>query len=273
MSEPVLPLLTEVEALHASGSAPSVRIVDLSALKVHRQYHIPGAVYLDYAAINAIAKPVMGLLPDSKQLEKVFSAAGIGPDTHVVAYDEEGGGKAARLLWTLEYAGHENFSLLNGGLHAWANAGLPLESGIVETEPASFCVKQDDSPVADCEFIRSHLDSPGFALLDARSPQEFSGEKKYSVHGGHIPGAVNFDWINVIDQQNAMRLKPADQLQSELDRIGLDKSKQIVNYCHTHHRSSLTYFVLKWLGYSDIKGYPGSWSDWGNRDDTPIETT
>jgi thiosulfate/3-mercaptopyruvate sulfurtransferase len=108
-------------------------------------------------------------------------------------------------------------------------------------------------------------------LVDARSPPEYSGEKRLAQRGGHIPGAVNFDWINAMDMQNNLRLKPAEVLSQSLAGLGVTQDKEVIVYCQTHHRSAHTYIVLKSLGYTKIKGYPGSWSEWGNQGDTPIE--
>lgn len=108
-------------------------------------------------------------------------------------------------------------------------------------------------------------------LADTRSPLEYSGQKRLAERGGHIPGAVNFDGINAMDPQNNLRLKPADVLQQPLAGLGITQDKEAIVYCQTHHRSAHTYMVLKSLGFTKIKGYPGSWSEWGNQRDTPIE--
>ena len=121
-------LLAEPDDLENSLAYDNFLIVDLGKPDTYARLHVPGAVHLDYAAIVAGSKPVAGLVPDDDTLESVLSATGIGNDTHVVAYDDEGGGRAARLLWTLAVAGHPHASLLNGGLHAWANEGHPLDN-------------------------------------------------------------------------------------------------------------------------------------------------
>ena len=133
------PLLIEPETLEKSLGSDNLLIVDLSKADTYRKLHVPGAVHLEYPQIIAARKPVMGLVPDDASLAAVFSAIGIGDETHVVAYDDEGGGRAARLLWTLEVAGHTRFSLLNGGLHAWANEGHPIDDAPVTATPGTFC--------------------------------------------------------------------------------------------------------------------------------------
>jgi len=108
-------------------------------------------------------------------------------------------------------------------------------------------------------------------LLDARSLDEYSGEKKFAARGGHIPGAIHYDWMEIMDSSRNGRLKNSKELAATLAHHGFSADKHITCYCHTHHRSALSFIMLKSLGYTDISGYPGSWSDWGNADDTPIE--
>lgn len=270
MKRPELPLILEPDALEPLLDESDLLVVDLTKPATYAQYHIPGAAYLDYGQIVATRSPAMGLLPETGALESCFSALGIDDSIHVVAYDDEGGGKAGRLLWTLEAMGHNRFSLLNGGLHAWANEGHGLTQAATTVTPRQFRARPTDTPVADADYIKQHLGATGFALLDARSPEEYKGVKRYAERAGHIPGAVNMDWLLALDQRRNLRLKPAAELRTMLDDLGIRADQQVITYCQTHHRSSLTYIMLKSLGFPRVKGYPGSWSDWGNRADTPI---
>lgn len=271
MTTPAFPLVIEPEELEQQLDAPDLLIVDLCKPDTYAKVHVPGAIHLGYAQLVAMRKPVMGLLPDVDALSQLFSHIGLKANTHVVAYDEEGGGAAARLLWTLDAIGHEKASLLNGGLHAWLKEGHPVDDAPVQPEPSKYKAHIDETPVADQNFILNHLNDDNVILLDSRSPEEFRGERKFAERAGRIPGAVNLDWFNVMNKENNMRLKPEAELRALMTERGLSEDKTIVTYCQSHHRSALTYFVLKVLGYSKIKGYPGSWSDWGNSQDTPIE--
>jgi thiosulfate/3-mercaptopyruvate sulfurtransferase len=273
MSIDNLPLLIEPSALEPLLGGDGLRVVSLCKDNTYSQLHIPGSSHLAYTAITASRGVTRGLLPEPAHLQAVLAAHGIGNDSWVVAYDDEGGGNASRLLWTLQALGHGRFSLLNGGLHAWANERHPLSREPVQPAPAAFSARPDPAPIADADYLMQRLESDDLALWDARSLNEYRGISRFARFAGHIPGAVNLDWFEVMDQENNLRLKPAQQLKDTLTQLGLTPDKQIVTYCQTHHRSSLAWLVLKYLGYPQARGYPGSWSDWGNRSDTPKATT
>jgi len=265
-----LPLVLEPKQLEERLHDESLIIIDLCKPDNYAQAHIPGALYIDYKQIIAANPPVMGLLPSEESLRNLTSQIGLTNDKTVVAYDDEGGGKAARFLWTLHAMGFHNCALLNGGIHAWANENHPLEKDVREATPSQYQVSINPEPIADQAYILQNLESDSVALIDARSAPEYQGLKKFAARAGHIPGAINLDWISFIDQNNNARLKPEAELRSLLEDLGLTPDKTIVTYCQSHHRSALSYWVLKYLGYAHAKGYPGSWSDWGNSPDTPI---
>ncbi len=270
-----LPLILDAEQLQAQlgaqSAAGNIVVLDLSQPTSYLQQHIPGAYFLDYSWITKAQNPVMGLLPDVEELNRVLSAFGITTDTHIVAYDDEGGGRACRLLWTLDTLGHQHYSLLNGGLQNWASKNLPLNNDIIWPTPASYSGTLDSSPIAEKQFILDSLNDDSTMVLDCRSPMEYSGTKVFAARGGHIPGAVNMNWMDLIDTENQLCLKPINEIEKILQSKGVTKDKTIITHCQTHHRSSHSYIVLKSLGYEKIKGYPGSWSDWGNDPSTPIE--
>lgn len=273
MSQSVPPVI-QAEELNARLDSPDLVIVDLSGDVAYEREHIPGAVNVDAASISASRPPVMGLLPPAQALATVLSAAGIQPDSWVVAYDSENGLKAARFAWTLDAIGHARVSLLDGGLGAWLDAGLPTDDEPTEpTEPApgSYPAQYRDEHVADKDYILSRLGAPDLAILDARTPGEYGGTDRRALRAGHIPGAVNIDWSRALRGNGDPRLLPAEQLRALYQAHGVTPDKEVIVHCQTHQRSSHTYFALKSLGFQRIKGYPGSWSDWGNDPDTPVE--
>lgn len=268
-----LPLLVQPEQLRERLDDPELLIVDLSDEATYQQRHIPGAVHLTYAWLVRKTPPALGLLPDPESLSAVLSEIGLAPGRHVVAYDNEGNGRASRLLWTLDVCGHHHWSLLDGGSHAWFNEGHPGESGTNTPAATHFPVELPPQPpaLADRDWILRHLDDAGVALLDARSPAEFDGTDVRAARGGHIPGAVNLEWTRVLDRERNLRLLPPETLRAMLAERGIEPEREVVTHCQTHHRSALTYVVLRILGFPRVRGYAGSWSEWGNDPDTPVE--
>ena len=265
-----LPLIIEPEQLEEQLGTPEILIVDLCKSEVYTRSHIPGAVHLEYGYLVAPQPPAMGCLPGEAQLTQVLSALGLSNRTSVVAYDDEGGGRAARFLWTLDAVGHSQGSLLNGGLHAWMAENRPLDNEVVTPIQTQYQVTINDDAIADKAYILRHLDDASVQLLDTRSPAEYHGQQQRAARAGHIPGAVNFDWVNAMDPARNPRLRAQDELKSALASLGVVPEKEIVTYCHTHHRSAHTYITLKSLGYEHVRGYPGSWSEWGNSPELPI---
>lgn len=272
MSEPLLPLVAEPYDLENNLDADEIVVVDLSRAPVYTRNHIPGAVHLDFSNITANRPPVMGLLPSETDLSNLLSSIGVSADCHVVAYDDEGGSKACRLLWTLDVAGHKHFSLLDGGLQAWINENHPVSSQAEEISETEYTVKYSNTKATtDKKYILSHLDKQSVTLVDARTPGEYEGTDKRAHRGGHIPGAINLEWARAIDHQRNLRLKSKSELLSLYAGKGITPDNEIITYCQTHTRSAHSYIVLKYLGYPRVKGYPGSWSEWGNDPETPIE--
>lgn len=265
-----LPLIVEPDRLAQSLDAEHLLVVDLCSPQTFAR--VPGAVHLDYARIISARPPAGGLLPDADQLSAVLSSIGMTPDHHVVAYDDEGGGKAGRLIWTLDMLGHQAASLLNGGIHAWANEGHPLADAWAAVVPSRYVAEIRGDVAANKDYILAHIGDSDVLFLDTRTPEEYRGINVRAARGGHIPGAVNFNWVEAMDKERNLRLKPAAELRVLLEGLGAVPDKEVIAYCQTHHRSSHTYVVLKSLGFPRIKGYPGAWSEWGNLTDTPIET-
>lgn len=268
----LLPLIVEPERLAEHLDAPELLIVDVPLkAESHQQGHVPGAVYLDHRRLLRGEGDVPNELPSEEALSRLFSDLGLTRDTHVVAYDDEGGGWAGRLLWTLELLDHTRYSYLNGGIHAWRAAGQPVSTESRTPTPSDYEAEilQPEAAI-DRHEIAERLGEPGFAVWDARSREEYLGTKGDNKRLGHIPGAVNLDWTDAMDKERQLRIRDYAELITELEALGLTPDMEIATHCQSHHRSGFTWLVGKALGFN-MRGYAGSWKEWGNRDDTPIE--
>lgn len=273
MSTASIPRLLEPEQLQALLGEPELLVVHLSNTENYSAGHIEGAVYLEPISLLSGEEPAIGRLPDADRLSRIFSALGLTPDKHVVACDNDGGGWAGRLIWTLDVLGHEHWSYLNGGILAWQQAGLPTVTKATIAERSDYEAVIHTEPIAEIEDILPRLKQPDFTVWDARSREEYEGQKTVGRSGrlGHIPGAVHLEWLDLMQHDNAKRLLPEKEMRERLASLGIDDKHDIVTHCYAHHRSSLTYLAGRLLGLN-IRGYHGSWSEWGNRDDTPVET-
>ena len=269
---PTYSLLIEPEELQSFLGDENLLIIDQGKLETFLDAHIPGAVHLDFKDLQFGQKPTPGALPDLAKLSHVFSNLGLTPEKHVIAYDDEGGGWAGRLIWVLDMIGHSNYSYLNGGIHAWLQAGLSTEQGQQESIKSDYSVStlNHDFQLSK-EQIIDRIGRDDFAIWDARSNKEYTGEKVNSARGGHIPGAVNYEWTLGMDAERGLRINDLAEFDALLNSLGLTKDKEIATHCQTHHRSGFTYLVGKILG-RNMKAYAGSWAEWGNDEQAPITT-
>lgn len=270
----LLPLIVEPEQLAEHLDTPSLMVIDVPMrAESYAEGHVPGALFLDKARLMRGAGEAPCREPSVEQLSALFSELGLTRDTHVVAYDDEGGGWAGRLLWTLELIGHTRYSYLNGGIHAWREAGLATATEASVPTASDYRAEILNPEVAiDWIELAERLGEKGFAVWDARSPEEYRGEKGENRRLGHIPGALNLEWTQAMDRERGLRIRDYAELITELEALGLTPDMEVVTHCQSHHRSGFTWLVGRALGFEKIRGYAGSWKEWGNRDDTPIET-
>ena len=263
-----LPLVIEASELESLLHSPDIIIADLCNPQLYQQLHVPGAINIQPQQLVCGIQPATGKLPSPEQLEQLMGQLGYTGKERFVVYDDEGGGWAGRFIWTLDVIGCHQYSYLNGGLHAWAKENHPVESIINRPDPTQVRLSINTSVMASCEYILENLNNPEIRIWDARSPEEFSGERVLAQKGGHIPGAINYEWTRAMDPQKNFRIK--ENIETELGALGITADKEIITHCQTHHRSGFTYLVAKYLGFNRVRGYDGSWSEWGNRPDTPV---
>ena len=267
-----LPLVIEPEDLEAILGHPDLLILDLSQASTYSRAHVPGAIHLPYNQLLAGTPPAPGKLPSREHLIEVFSGIGLTADKTVITYDDEGGGWAGRLIWTLDVIGHPHYAYLNGGIHAWLAGKHPVQTEPVLPTPTRCEFELDLTPSVTMAYILEHLESDNIAIWDARGPDEYAGTKVLAQRGGHIPGAECYEWTRAMDQNNNLRIRNHESLIKELATLGITRDKEIITHCQTHHRSGFTYLVGKLLGFKNIRAYPGSWAEWGNSPNTPVET-
>jgi thiosulfate/3-mercaptopyruvate sulfurtransferase len=264
-----LGLVIEPSELAPRLHAPALVVVDLTSQARYSAGHIPGARFVAPARTQLGIPPAPGLLPDTQVLRELFGELGHGPDVTYVVYDDEGGGWAGRFIWLLDVIGHSRYHYLNGGLSAWQADGFELSTEVPAPLSGEASITLHEGPTATLDYLRGRLGAPDLAIWDARGPLEYSGEKRVAARGGHIPGAVNFEWTAGMDPSRALRLR--QDLPEVLEALGITPDKEIITHCQTHHRSGFTYLAAKALGYPRVKAYAGSWGEWGNSPDTPVE--
>lgn len=272
MPSPLSPAIAlQTQELASILDKPNILPVFVGSREAFQHAHIKGSAHLQPQQLVCGHPPAAGKIPDADELSDQLSSIGLTENSIVIAYDDEGGGWAGRLIWTLDIINHRHYHFLDGGIIAWLAENRPVSQGNAAIQATQFSATIDNAQLVTAAEIINSLGKDNFAIWDARSAEEHSGEKILAARGGHIPGAVNLDWLELMDRNNHLRLKPLEDIKNTLDNININKSKQIITHCQSHHRSGLSYVVGKLLGL-DIRGYDGSWSEWGNSPDTPIES-
>lgn len=254
-------LLVETQWLDQHLGDANLRLVDTRGADKYQQGHIPGAVNLLLAEVS-INKPIRGMAIPPKKFAQIMSRLGISSNTQVIIYDDTRGLWATRLFWLLEYYGHEKVALLNGGYTQWAAENRELTKLLPHISPHTFISSADPTRLATKEYILSTMGREEVVLVDARSLAEYKG--------GHIPGAVNINWLNGVDGEPAV-FKSAQELYGLYYESGAGPDKEIITYCQTAVRAAHSYFQLRLLGYESVRVYDGSWEEWGSDADLPIE--
>jgi thiosulfate/3-mercaptopyruvate sulfurtransferase len=261
--------VVETEWLASQLSVPQLRIVDLRAAGDYRQGHIPQAVHLEPGALVDTQHVEQGRRFAPEALAGLMGRLGIDNTTEVVAYDDQGGLDAARLWWLLTATGHTTVHVLNGGWGKWQREKRPVTTEVLQPAPATFTVRQVDGLFATKEDVREVVGSPAVTVVDARSGPEYRGSLRYAARGGHIPGAVHLEWKRALQQDGTFL--PPEALSTLVRQAGVSPGRRIITYCQSGVRAAHVAFVLTMLGYPNVAVYDGSWAEWGNDPQSPIE--
>ena len=262
-------LLWSLEELKTRQSDPKLVLMDLRQPEAYANGHIPGARSFDIFGISLIDTRPEPLQAFLWIIEHLIQAKGVNQDSTVIIYDDVAGMRSARLFWFLEFFGHSDVHVLNGGFNAWTAAGLPTTHEATIPKAGNFKMQPRRELLATVNDVYGKLGHASTVIVDTRSDAEYTGQLVRANRGGAIPGAVHLEWTNNLDAKGFF--KSADGLRTMYAERKITPDKEVIPHCQGAYRSAHTYLALRLIGYPNVKNYLGSWGEWGNREDLPIE--
>jgi thiosulfate/3-mercaptopyruvate sulfurtransferase len=270
--------LVETDWVASHLSDPKIRIAESNEdVLLYEMGHIPGAVKIDW--FTTLQNPVRRDFLSKEDFEKLCSRSGIANDTSVVFYGDKSNWFATYAFWLFRYYGHQNLKIMNGGRAKWEQEGRPLTKAAPSYTATTYTAKEPDLAIrAYREDVFQHIAAQR-PLVDVRSPKEYTGEllhmpnypQEGATRGGHIPGAVSIPWSKATNEADST-FKGVDELRQLYQGQGIKPEEDVIAYCRIGERSSHTWFVLTYLlGYPKVRNYDGSWTEWGNLVNAPIE--
>jgi thiosulfate/3-mercaptopyruvate sulfurtransferase len=260
-------LIVDAKWLASHRSDDNLVLIDTRPAKDYWAGHLRSARHFDPFPFHYYDTSPRGMTEFTAQLEWIFSALGISGRETVVFYEEQSGMRAARGVWLLEYAGHTRAKMLDGGLKAIGSEKLTDKAP--RFEPTEFKAKPCAETAATYPYIVEHLGAPNVQIFDVRTDEEYFGKRVRARHGGAIPGAVHEDWMAAIGPNGTV--KSARELRQQFTALGLNPDNEIIPYCQGGYRAAHAYIALRAAGFANVRNYFGSWAEWGNHDDLPID--
>ncbi len=256
--------------LDSTGEHRPPLVIDLRPAEAFAGGHIPTAAHLDLFGVSLIDTDAAPLRAFLWMIEHLFVTRGVSANRQVVVYDEQSGVRAARAFWFLEYFGHPTVRLLDGGFGEWSGGGLPVTTMAVPPVGGDWTAARVNDRLATWTDVRGALGRRGTVMLDTRSDGEYLGLTVRAKRGGAIPGAVHIEWTRNLDANGGF--KPASELREMYEAAGVTADRAVMTYCQGGYHAAHSYLALRLLGYPRVRNYVGSWGEWGNREDLPVET-
>jgi thiosulfate/3-mercaptopyruvate sulfurtransferase len=261
-------LTTPAELLKKLGS-PDLCLIDVRPAEQFAQEHIPGAVHFDLFGLSLVDTSEAPLRAFMHMIHHVLELRGVSGDKQVVFYEGNSGMRAARGLWFLEFFGHPNVRMLDGGIQAWKAAGGPITTEAVAPKAATFKSGEHREVLATADDVLRSLNKKEIAILDTRSDGEYLGTHVRAARGGAVPGAIHIEWTENLDASG--KFKSNAELKNMYDKAGITPDKEVISYCQGGYRAAHSYVALRLIGFPKVRNYIGSWKEWGDRTDLPIE--